>query len=109
MDLSHTDRVLAVARAVPAGRVTTYGLIAEYVRVTTGQGSARLVGQVMARHGGSCPWWRVVRVDGTLPPQLRSDALARYDEEGTALVWRRPTKVNVDRAIWDPLAELTHA
>lgn len=101
----HAQRVLDIVDQIPSGRVSTYGLIAECLHARTGSGSARLVGQVMSRYGGASPWWRVVRADGTLPRQLRPDALAHYDDEATALVWRNPTKVDLDRAIWDPLTD----
>lgn len=101
----HAERVLDVVSQIPAGRVCTYGLIAECLKDRYGTGSARLVGQVMSRYGGIGPWWRVVRADGTLPRQLRTDALAHYDDEATALVWRHPTKVDLTRALWDPLAD----
>lgn len=53
-------RVVEVASAIPAGRVTTYGAIARAVGIDPRQ-AGRLVGRV----ADEIPWWRVVRSDGT--------------------------------------------
>ena len=81
----YAELVLRCAESVPRGRVTTYGAIAAAVGDVLGGGGPRQVGNVMARHGGPVPWWRVVRSDGTLPPSHQGEALARYREEGTPL------------------------
>ena len=81
----YTELVLRCAESVPPGRVTTYGAIAVAVGDVVGGGGPRQVGNVMARHGGPVPWWRVVRSDGTLPSSHQGEALARYREEGTPL------------------------
>lgn len=96
--------MLDVVDQVPAGRATTYGLVAEAVRARLGRGGARQVGRLMATEGAAVPWWRVVRADGTLPEPLRDRAAGHYDAEGTA---RRPAGgVDLDRAMWDPLEEM---
>ncbi len=58
-------RVHALVRAVPAGRVTTYGDIA---RALGYQNAARHVGFAMAAlpPGSDVPWWRVVAAGGRL-------------------------------------------
>ena len=58
----YVEAVLACVEAVPRGRVTTYGAIADAV----GRYGPRRVGNVMSTHGGGVPWWRVVRADGSL-------------------------------------------
>lgn len=77
----YVEAVLAVVEQVPAGRVTTYGAVADAVGVA----GPRQVGRVMSLHGGSVPWWRVVRADGTLPTCHQGEALRLHQEEGTAL------------------------
>ncbi|RLV50862.1 cysteine methyltransferase [Nocardioides mangrovicus] len=97
----YVERVLSIVEQVPAGRVTTYGLIAEVV----GSGP-RLVGNVMATDGGGVPWWRVVRADGSLPPSHGDEARQAYLAEGTPL--RASGRVDLSRAVWfpdDPLDE----
>ena len=103
MSLDHeeyVEQVLACVERVPRGRVTTYGAIAEVVGARLGGGGPRLVGSVMAGHGGSVPWWRVVRADGSLPPSHHDEARQRYLEEGTPL--RPGGNVDIAAAFWRP-------
>lgn len=89
------EAVLSVVEQVPSGRVTTYGAIAEAL----GDRGPRSVGRVMSTFGGSVPWWRVVRADGSLPPSHDDEARIHYLEEGTAF---RPTgRVDLRRAFFD--------
>ena len=89
----YVERVLAVVEQVPPGRVTTYGAIADVV----GSGPRR-VGRVMSLFGGSVPWWRVVRADGSLPPSHDEEARASYLDEGTPV---RPSgRIDMPRAFW---------
>ncbi|HVU92490.1 MAG TPA: MGMT family protein [Jatrophihabitans sp.] len=90
-----TADVLAVVDRIPAGRVMTYGAIAEYL----GRGGPRGVGGVMARDGAAVAWWRVVRANGTLPAHLMPDAQEHWYVEGTAL---RRGIVDVVQAAWWP-------
>ncbi len=95
----YVEAVLAVVEQVPAGRVTSYGTIAEYL----GAAGPRQVGAVLAAYGAAVPWWRVVRADGTLPDRHRAQAHARYREEGTPLHDRsRHPRVDMARAHWEP-------
>lgn len=98
----YVELVLTCVEQVPRGRVTTYGAIAEVVGQVAGGGGPRLVGSVMARHGGPVPWWRVVRADGSLPPSHDVEARPHYLEEATPL---RPSgNVDLSRAFWRPPA-----
>jgi alkylated DNA nucleotide flippase Atl1 len=90
-----SDLVLDVVDRIPAGRVMTFGAIADYL----GRGGPRGVAGVMARHGMEVAWWRVVRVDGTLPPYLMVEAQPHWLIEGTPL---RRGLVDVRRAQWQP-------
>lgn len=82
--LDHTELVLRAVEAVPRGRVTTYGAIADLVG-----GGPRRVARVLSRDGAGVCWWRCVRADGTLPLHLHEEALAAYVAEGTPLRARR--------------------
>ena len=75
------DHVLEVVRAIPSGRVMTYGDVAAVL----GSRGARAVGTVMARHGSTAPWWRVVRAGGLAPKGYEAQARTHYLSEGTAL------------------------
>lgn len=97
----YVESVLRLVEAIPPGRVMTYGAIAEHV----GRGGPRQVGTVMAQYGGSVPWWRVVRADGTPPLCDGGEARARYLAEGTPL--RGPldsgsTRIEMASATWSP-------
>ena len=96
----YVELVLGCVEQVPRGRVTTYGAIAEAVGPIAGGGGPRLVGSVMASHGGPVPWWRVVRADGSLPPSHQVDARPYYLEEGTPL--RSTGGVDIKRALFRP-------
>ncbi|MDR1213084.1 MAG: MGMT family protein [Propionibacteriaceae bacterium] len=91
--------VLSLVETIPAGSVTTYGDIAAALG-RGGPGSARQVGQVMARYGGGVPWWRVVNASGRVAPGHSATALARLADEGCPLANGR---VVLARARWRPL------
>lgn len=92
----YVEQVLRAVESVPAGRVTTYGAVADAV----GRFGPRRVGNVMAQHGGGVPWWRVVRADGRPPPCHGGTAQAAYRAEGTPL---RPSgRVDLVAAFWAP-------
>ncbi len=76
------ERVLDLVEKIPAGRVMTYGQVADHL----GSGAARAVGTTMARYGSGVPWHRVVRADGRLPSGHEVEALARHRSEGTPLL-----------------------
>jgi alkylated DNA nucleotide flippase Atl1 len=79
--LDFVDHVLEVVRSIPSGRVMTYGDVAAVL----GSRGARAVGTVMARHGSTAPWWRVVRAGGLAPRDHESRAYVHYLTEGTPL------------------------
>jgi len=93
----YVERVLTVAEQIPAGRVTTYGAIADAV----GVGGPRQVGRVMSMYGGSVPWWRVVRADGGLPLCDDDEARSRHLQEGTP--FRPSGRINLGIAMWIPV------
>ncbi len=91
------ERVLDVVDQIPAGRVMSYGDIAEYL----GEGGPRQVGRVMALWGGAVPWWRVIHADGSPPPGHERAAYAHYRAETTPLRSPGPTvRVDMRLARW---------
>lgn len=72
------ERVLCAVECVPAGRVVSYGDIAELVGT-----SARRVGAIMSSAGSAVPWWRVTNATGQLPEHLVTAAARHWDQEGT--------------------------
>jgi len=89
------ERVLDAVASVPSGRVTTYGDVAALLA----ESGPRQVGQVLAHYGGGVPWHRVVRADGTPPPALAREALARLRGEGVPLLGDG-TRVDLGRSRW---------
>ena len=67
--LSLAERILACVESIPAGRVMSYGDVAEYVGAST----PRIVGRVLAIDGGTVPWHRVLRSNGTMADHLADD------------------------------------
>lgn len=70
--------VEAVVRAIPAGRVASYGRVAEWVGRPEG---ARAVGRVMAMGLDGVPWHRVVTAGGRLVPNHEAEHAARLRAE----------------------------
>ncbi len=86
--------VLDVVVRIPAGKVMTYGDVAEYL----GSGSARTVGMVLARHGHEVPWQRVIQASGRPAEPLVEQALALLRAEGCPV---RGGRVVLAEARWD--------
>ena len=63
--LQKYDAILAMVQAIPAGKVASYGQIAELAGLP---GRARLVGKVMATlpFDSGVPWHRVVNAQGAI-------------------------------------------
>ncbi|MBN1174638.1 MAG: MGMT family protein [Micromonosporaceae bacterium] len=89
------EAILDLVERIPAGRVMTYGAIAEYL----GRGGPRQVGSVMARYGGGVAWHRVVGANGRIAPGHEDEAMERLVAENTPM---RGTRVDVDKAAWWP-------
>lgn len=95
----YVEEVLALVERIPAGRVMSYGEIAEYLAERSGRASARLVGRIMSLYGGAVPWYRVVNSSGRVAPSHPTEATARLRAEGTPL---RNGHVDMPRAAWWP-------
>ncbi len=90
------EAVYEVVEGIPAGKVMSYGDIAEYV----GGFGPRRVAQAMSRCAGAVPWHRVVRTDGTPAPQIAAEQLRRLRAEGAPL---RDDRVDMRLGRWDGL------
>lgn len=95
----YVEAVLAMVERIPPGRVMSYGAIADALADRSGRASVRLVGSIMARHGGGVPWHRVVNGAGRLPPGHEIEARTRLRAEGTPL---RGAGVDMAVAAWWP-------
>ena len=97
MEEDFTEAVLAFVERVPAGRVVTYGFIADHLAGVGHSGGSRHVGRVMSLEGAAVAWWRVVRADGSLPPHLIVDAQREWAREKTPV---KRGRVDVAAALW---------
>lgn len=97
---SFVEAVLTVVEQIPAGKVCTYGDVAELV----GRGGPRNVGQVMSVHGSAVPWWRVIRADGRPVAGLESTALDRLRGEGVVFGGSGGDRVDLRISRWDGTA-----
>jgi alkylated DNA nucleotide flippase Atl1 len=88
------QRILACVESIPAGRVMTYGDIAEFV----GASSPRIVGRVLALDDGSVPWHRVLRANGSLAEHLYTEQRQRLLSEGVRF---RGERVELASFRWD--------
>ena len=96
---AYVEAVLAVVERIPAGKVMAYGAIADYLADRFSRGSARRVGRIMALHGGSVPWYRVVNATGRTPPGHEARARVRLAAEGVTF---RGERVNMALHAWFP-------
>ena len=87
-------RILACVESIPAGRVMTYGDVAEFV----GASSPRIVGRVLAMDDGSVPWHRVLRANGSLAEHLYTEQRQRLLAEGIRF---RGERVDLAAHRWD--------
>ncbi|MDO4784126.1 MAG: MGMT family protein [Propionibacteriaceae bacterium] len=91
------ERVLCAVECVPAGRVVSYGDVADLVGT-----SARRVGAIMGSVGAEVPWWRVTNAAGRLPIHLLAEASRHWQREGTPVHGGRclMALARVDPQLW---------
>ena len=69
MDNDPKEKVYSTLMAIPRGRVTSYGKVAEYAQLPQG---ARLVGRILSQlpKDTTLPWHRVLKANGQIafPP-----------------------------------------
>ena len=72
-------QLVALVRAIPAGRVIAYGALGARCEPPI---SGYFCGRIMGRKSDEAmPWWRVVAKNGTLPLARRSPELSRGQRE----------------------------
>jgi len=102
LDTDFHNRVYAVVMAIPEGRVTTYGAIAEALGLRR---SARMVGRALGALTGEpgIPCHRVVNSSGALSgaPRFATPTLMRELLEAEGVTFRGETVV-MGRHFWDP-------
>lgn len=76
------ETVRGLVAAIPAGRVSTYGDIADAARLS----SPRIVGWIMRTDSSDLPWHRVITASGRPAPHLATRQLERLRAEGVLAV-----------------------
>jgi methylated-DNA-protein-cysteine methyltransferase related protein len=101
------EDVYAVVRLIPRGRVSTYGAIADYLRL----GSPRMVGWALNNCHGEAeqiPAHRVINRLGELSGRVHFGTPTRMQEllelEGVVVVENKVQ--DFDKLLWQPLADL---
>jgi len=100
-DKGYRERVYEIVRRIPAGKVMTYGVIAEIL----GEGyTPRTVGYVMRSSDPDVPWQRVINSQGacstggmTMPVNLQQDML-----ESEGVVFSDTGKCDLETFLWYP-------
>ena len=100
--LSFAERIKQLIKAIPAGKVATYGQIA---MMAGNPGGVR--GVVWILHSSSqkegLPWHRVINRKGKislLPGQGFEEQKARLEAEGVQFDWE--DRIDLDRFLWRP-------
>ncbi|MBS1694313.1 MAG: MGMT family protein [Actinobacteria bacterium] len=76
------EAVRALVASIPAGRVSTYGDIADAARLS----SPRIVGWIMRTDSSDLPWHRVIAASGRPAAHLATSQLELLRAEGVLAV-----------------------
>ena len=113
--LARVEKIYAVVRRIPVGKVASYGQVAELAGLPR---AARLVGNVMSKlpAGSDVPWHRVLNSKGeiSIDPDApaASEQRARLLEEGVRMTRRGVNmresrwQVTLDEWLWGDWAQL---
>jgi methylated-DNA-protein-cysteine methyltransferase related protein len=97
-----TSKALDIIRAIPAGTVTTYGLISTAAGNHRG---ARQIARLLASSSErwQLPWHRVVNKDGIIPPRLSMEHLLQHQLlEAEGVTVSSDGRVDLSRFLWLP-------
>lgn len=105
--LTPADRIYAVVRRIPPGRVATYGQVAALAGLP---GHARQVGQALREtpEGVEIPWQRVINAKGEVSPRGGlglEQGWQRHLLEEEGVVFDDRGRIDLDRFGWDPDAQ----
>ena len=97
------QRIYDVVRAIPAGRVATYGQVAAIAGLP---GHARQVGYALHRleDGSSVPWQRVINARGEVSPRTSGgwEHFQRHLLEEEGVPFDERGRIDLARCRWDP-------
>jgi methylated-DNA-protein-cysteine methyltransferase-like protein len=106
----YNERVYELVRAIPAGRVATYGQIARLIAPVEGLDagaylrlSPRWVGGAMAACPDDVPWQRVINSQGKISPRPGFGVMVqRKLLEGEDVTFDQHGRVDLKRYGWQP-------
>jgi methylated-DNA-protein-cysteine methyltransferase-like protein len=107
---AYRQQVYRIVSQVPAGRVSTYGQVAEMIPVPEGMDPhayarvrAQWVGRAMRHAPEGVPWQRIINSQGriSLPAGSRSAMIQRQRLEAEGIIFDRSGKVNLGRFGWE--------
>lgn len=99
------ERIYAVVRQIPLGKVATYGQVADLADLAR---KARLVGYALYRvdmQNTDIPWQRVVNAKGEIslsPLRYGTDYLQRSLLEAEGVVFNDSGKIDLRKYLWHP-------
>lgn len=93
-----SERVYFLVRAVPSGRVTTYGQLGAMVGVN----DARTIGDIMNASPPDVPWQRVINSRGEISIQGATGARQRDLLEEEGIIFDENNRVNFAECGWVP-------
>ncbi len=94
------ERIYAVVRRIPRGRVATYGQVAKLARLP---GRARQVGYALhaLRDGTGVPWQRVVNSEGKISQRPNGAVTQRILLEREGIVFDAAGRIRLTRYGWE--------
>lgn len=97
------ERIYAVVRQIPVGRVATYGQVAALAGLP---GHARQVGYALhaLKEGSNVPWHRVINAKGEVSSRAEAgwDNFQRHLLEEEGVVFDERGRVDLERERWEP-------
>lgn len=94
------QRILNTVRAIPAGRVSSYGRVASRAGIPRG---GRVTAAALRDATPAVPWHRVLRADGRIAfdadHPLHGEQVSRLRAEGVVV---HNGRVNLNRYAWQP-------
>jgi methylated-DNA-protein-cysteine methyltransferase-like protein len=100
---SYYERVYALVRQIPAGRVVTYGQVAALLGSPR---AARAVGYALRflAAGTNVPWHRVINYQGRISPRYPAESplIQRLLLEGEGVQFDNQDRVDLARYRWCP-------
>ncbi len=107
---AYAERVYAIVRAIPPGRVMAYGHLARLIAPPAGVDPGtylklgpRWVGSAMAACPSDIPWQRVINSQGKVSPRPGTGPLVQrklLEQEG--VVFDERERVDLERYGWQP-------